>query len=122
MNYLNFPPGRQRRIAYSKNLARRNTSGFSNSSTFNHILSEQYMNNYEQMLFEPVKVGLISKILLDTTCVLNSEKLSFCVICQDDININTILRSLSCKHLFHINCIDKWLTENKKCPICKCEI
>ena len=32
-----------------------------------------------------------------------------------------------CKHIFHTKCIDKWLSENKRCPLCrenlmKCEL
>ena len=25
-------------------------------------------------------------------------------------------------HLFHIVCVDQWLTTNKKCPICRVDI
>ena len=25
-------------------------------------------------------------------------------------------------HLFHIQCVDQWLTTNKKCPICRVDI
>lgn len=42
-----------------------------------------------------------------------------CVICQDNIEIESIIRVLQCKHLFHVNCIDRWFCENKKCPLCK---
>ena len=25
-------------------------------------------------------------------------------------------------HLFHVECVDQWLTTNKKCPICRVDI
>ena len=72
---------------------------------------------------EDVKVGLINKNFLNYSKVQkNKDKESMCVICQDDIKLNDIIRTIECSHSFHIDCIDKWYTENKKCPICKFEI
>ena len=42
----------------------------------------------------------------------------FCPICQDDIEEKSIIRMLSCNHIFHCKCIDKWLETNKNCPLC----
>lgn len=43
-----------------------------------------------------------------------------CVICyQKFLNLDNV-RVLSCDHVFHSDCIDKWLTEyDSKCPFCK---
>ena len=45
-----------------------------------------------------------------------------CVICQDEIKKGDVIKKLNCNHLFHIKCIDIWLSKEKKCPFCKEEI
>ena len=41
-----------------------------------------------------------------------------CSICYEliDTNNNQILK---CNHVFHKECINKWLKKNNKCPICR---
>ena len=41
-----------------------------------------------------------------------------CCICLQAFVEGQQLRSLPCIHAFHRYCIDKWLSENKHCPVC----
>jgi hypothetical protein len=43
-----------------------------------------------------------------------------CAVCLADINLTSVIRALPCDHIFHINCIDKWLRNNASCPVCRC--
>lgn len=49
----------------------------------------------------------------------NIEK---CTICLSEFEDNEDVRRLPCMHLFHIECVDQWLTTNKRCPICRVDI
>ena len=45
-----------------------------------------------------------------------------CTICLSSIQNDEIIRKLSCQHVYHQKCIDHWLENNKKCPLCRFEI
>lgn len=62
--------------------------------------------------------GLMKIGMFLNTEVCNSDGVDFCVICQDEIFLE-IVRKLSCKHVYHIKCIDSWFVSNSTCPICK---
>ena len=43
-----------------------------------------------------------------------------CSICRVDIKNGDIIRKINhCEHFFHIECIDRWLEDQKKCPHCR---
>ncbi|KAK3416659.1 hypothetical protein EUGRSUZ_H02426 [Eucalyptus grandis] len=45
-----------------------------------------------------------------------------CCICLSRYADNDELKELPCHHVFHVECIDKWLKINASCPLCKSEI
>jgi len=49
-------------------------------------------------------------------------KKGYCTICCEDINYSQIIRKFKCGHTFHYKCIDEWLENNTKCPICRYDI
>ena len=45
-----------------------------------------------------------------------------CIICLERLKKLNIIRELYCGHFFHYKCIDKWLENHKKCPLCNKEL
>jgi|GWRWMinimDraft_12_1066020.scaffolds.fasta_scaffold37569_1 hypothetical protein len=147
MSYKDLPPGRYRMLAYSKEIENRhNTSAYepvtteihqsrlwrtsqdiifgSIPSSINRLNNLQMSPFYEYEVLSElpiVKIGLISKDLLDKSIIDSSKDVTFCTICQQEIFID-IVRILECSHSYHVNCIDRWFTENKKCPQCRFEL
>lgn len=50
---------------------------------------------------------------------IDSEIGKVCSVCISDYVTGNKLRQLPCMHEFHIHCIDRWLSENCTCPICR---
>ncbi|KAK9109340.1 hypothetical protein Sjap_017400 [Stephania japonica] len=49
----------------------------------------------------------------------SSEKTS-CSVCLQDFELGEMVRCLpNCYHMFHLPCIDKWLTKRGSCPLCR---
>ncbi|KAI4292351.1 hypothetical protein PAPHI01_1625 [Pancytospora philotis] len=46
-------------------------------------------------------------------------QLADCSVCLDGYASAQELRRLRCNHVFHKACIDSWLLQNPKCPICR---
>jgi hypothetical protein len=137
MNYLDYEPGRSRRLAYA-NMIRQRSRPEIGSVTFNESrrmalsLGESYVSTsltYEVLSeLSNIQVGLIDPKLIKSSRVqLNLFESNFCVICQENISTNRfddkcITRVLDCKHCFHLSCIDTWFIRSKRCPTCKGEI
>lgn len=45
-----------------------------------------------------------------------------CVVCQTGYKIGNRQTKLPCKHVYHTDCITKWLSINKICPVCNVEV
>jgi len=41
-----------------------------------------------------------------------------CCICHDDMDANSAVVRLPCKHRFHRTCATKWLVRRQRCPLC----
>ncbi|NXQ61786.1 RNF6 ligase, partial [Anthoscopus minutus] len=48
-----------------------------------------------------------------------SDRSKTCSVCINEYATGNKLRQLPCTHEFHIHCIDRWLSENSTCPICR---
>lgn len=53
---------------------------------------------------------------------LGGETLRRCAICLEDFELDMKIRILPCWHRFMATCIDPWLLEQAKCPVCKASI
>jgi E3 ubiquitin-protein ligase BIG BROTHER-like protein len=53
----------------------------------------------------------------------SSDDGAFCLVCQEDIEPNSLVVTLpKCNHIFHKQCVQQWLKDNRTCPTCRTRI
>lgn len=106
---------------------------FSTSSFRTTTFLEQNQRVFEDLLrMEEQLAGLIDPSTLGATQEhIDNQTLSFryakridekCTICLCEFLDQDDVRRLPCLHLFHIDCVDRWLQQNKRCPMCRMDI
>lgn len=100
-------------------------------------ISAQVRTETYEMLSDLHDVPVDTKLrtLLEKTSIMINKQPEFrCIICYeniqqyslelgyDDINRSMIRTINDCKHSFHIECIDTWLQDHTKCPVCRYEL
>ena len=52
----------------------------------------------------------------------DDDKLTECAVCLSMLEDEEMARLLpNCKHIFHAECVDKWLASHSTCPLCRME-
>lgn len=60
---------------------------------------------------------------IESLCVRTVKSLGqVCAVCTDDFELGEQVRELPCRHYFHLPCIDLWLVQKKRCPLCSNEL
>ena len=82
--------------------------------------------NYEQLQELEEQIGSVSKGFSDMEISMIPSKMNYltkddCSICLEKIKVAEQIKTLSCGHDFHTDCIDLSLKSSKKCPCCLCE-
>lgn len=120
-------PGLARRLAYGTYIRNKNrlSEDSSYSEYFDNIniyYNEPTMTFDELSNLKDVEIGLSLDQLLLNTKIDIEYSMFFCSICQNKDPGIHVSRKLCCQHKFHINCIETWLSKNKSCPICRCDL
>jgi len=80
-----------------------------------HIAREQQKIKRQEERNRKRQLGSIDTALFSVKMNLNEKQ---CVICLEEFEEGTNLKRLCCNHHYHAGCIDKWLVQNGKCPLC----
>ncbi len=87
--------------------------------TYEQILALQEQVGYVSKGFTKQDIQKIPTIRYYKKVYKNNDK---CTVCQFEFNEGETLRKLNCDHLYHKGCVDEWLAQEKKCPVCKKDV
>jgi len=71
-------------------------------------------NNNIEKIIETLPTSILKKKIENSSIQ--------CIICMEDFKEGDKVSTLPCFHVFHTNCIDKWLLKTHTCPICKFKV
>ncbi|KAL4376948.1 hypothetical protein GQ457_02G004550 [Hibiscus cannabinus] len=74
-------------------------------------------NNYGML---PANKASVEK-MVKRVIVEDGEK-GDCMVCLDELGVGFYASRLPCSHIFHGDCIGKWLDQSHYCPICRFEM
>lgn len=66
-------------------------------------------------------VATLKEVLIDEKIEKEWENKE-CAVCQEHFKTQEIGKELKCDHLFHKDCIEKWLDLHRTCPCCRKEV
>ena len=50
------------------------------------------------------------------------NNLNECIICLEDMKFNDDLILVKCSHIYHKECLEKWMVRRSVCPLCDIKI
>jgi len=65
----------------------------------------------------PAQIMALPAVRFSQSCLCDPDHAS-CAVCLAEYMDEDRLRLLPCGHHFHVQCADKWLRQNKRCPLC----
>lgn len=79
--------------------------------------SEFESRNYGMV---PAKNSLVNEMLKRVK--VEDEDMKDCMVCLEQLKVGAGASRMPCSHIFHGDCIEKWLKQSHYCPICRFEM
>ena len=89
----------------------------------NDISQEKYKEEKQKEELKINKYNQDNNSLIDKiqtiTYDLDTATFFQCGICMDSFHESEELKMLPCDHIFHVDCMNQWIQNNKTCPFCE---
>ncbi|KAK4373228.1 hypothetical protein RND71_008612 [Anisodus tanguticus] len=87
-----------------------------------HVCDGRILIASEELSDRMVAASKSSIELLELMGVDERNSNDKCMVCLDEIGEETEVLCLPCSHMFHAECITKWLEKSHYCPLCRFEL
>ncbi|PKI39759.1 hypothetical protein CRG98_039804 [Punica granatum] len=85
-------------------------------------LAENDPNRYGPPPASESAVRALPSIKITQELLNSSSGLSQCIVCQDEFDQGSVALEMPCKHVYHRDCLLKWLSSHNSCPVCRLEL
>ena len=104
---------------YNNNNNNNNNNNDIDDILLDDLLNDEYIKNLSKDDYKEILRYIPTSTVKEVKK--NSEN-NKCIICLSEFQVGEKESTLPCLHIFHSNCIEKWITEKRWCPICKYDI
>ena len=105
-----------------------------NDSTFMDVLNQGMLDSFngsylqsedanqvhgeigERVLSPMVKIDKLHVVEIDQSLL---TAVNECMICLEEFELKSKAFQLSCSHLFHVSCLERWFQGHRTCPLCR---
>ncbi|KAL0368156.1 UNVERIFIED_CONTAM: putative E3 ubiquitin-protein ligase RHA4A [Sesamum calycinum] len=89
-----------------------------------HVCNNENLHIFPHFVVQPSDSDLKNELNDKLCTVLFDEDMeardSLCCVCLGEFEVKEELVQVpSCKHIFHIDCLRRWLLKNSTCPLCR---
>lgn len=103
-----------------------------NDSTFMDVLNQGMMDSFNGSYMQNDEAGnhvqgeriASPMVKIDKLLVVEIDQILLgvfneCMICLEDFELKNKAFQLSCSHLFHVSCLERWFQGHRTCPLCR---
>lgn len=118
INFIRFRRHRRRSLSDDNINVNENNENSNTDLLLDELLEDHnsFEQNDTQEILRYIPTSIVKEQKKSTD---NNNK---CVICLSEFQVGEKESTLPCLHIFHSECIEKWISEEKWCPVCKFDI
>ena len=118
INFIRFRRDRRRSLSDDNINVNENNENINTDLLLDELLEDNnlFEQNDIQEILRYIPTSIVKEQKKSTD---NNNK---CVICLSEFQVGEKESTLPCLHIFHSECIEKWISEKKWCPVCKFDI
>jgi E3 ubiquitin-protein ligase RNF115/126 len=99
----------------------RHSDGDAAFENFLNILMQNDPNRYGSPPASPSEIQELKKEKIDNSNLNKFEGIE-CSVCKDKYEIDNLIVTMPCTHVFHTDCLLPWLDLHNSCPVCRYEL
>ncbi|KAG8367339.1 hypothetical protein BUALT_Bualt16G0061900 [Buddleja alternifolia] len=78
--------------------------------------------NNQQLLDSQLSTAAAHRLIDEMPTVVRGGADGHCTVCMEGFRLGAAVKQVHCGHVFHTNCIFRWLCLHNSCPLCRTKV